>query len=106
MLLVDEGRVSLIDPVEKYLPEYKGMKLNPCEGRSGSNCAGVMPHRPINIEDLMTHTSGLVASVEGKTPPNTLAEQVVAGRNERTALRARHEVELQQPRHQYSWSHR
>lgn len=79
MQLVDEGRLSLIDPVEKYIPEYKGMKLNPCEGRSGSNCAGVMPHRPINIEDLMTHTSGLVASVEGKTPPATLAEQVVQG---------------------------
>jgi len=79
MQLVDEGRVSLIDPVEKYLPEYKGMKMNPCEGRSGSNCAGVMPHRPINLEDLMTHTSGLVASVEGKTPPKTLAEQVSQG---------------------------
>jgi len=79
MQLVDEGRVSLIDPVDKYLPEYKGMKMNPCEGRSGSNCAGVTPHRPINIEDLMTHTSGLVASAEGKTPPKTLAEQVSQG---------------------------
>src|SRR5260370_23744034 len=29
MVLVDEGRVSLIDPVEKYLPEFKGLKLNP-----------------------------------------------------------------------------
>jgi CubicO group peptidase (beta-lactamase class C family) len=79
MQLVDEGRVSLIDPVEKYLPEYKGMKMNPCGSRSGSNCAAVTPHRPINIEDLMTHTSGLVASVDGKTPPTTLAEQVTQG---------------------------
>ena len=31
MVLVDEGRVSLIDPVEKYLPEFKGLKVNPCE---------------------------------------------------------------------------
>src|SRR5205085_4179108 len=29
MVLVDEGRVSLIDPVEKYLPEFKGLRLNP-----------------------------------------------------------------------------
>jgi CubicO group peptidase (beta-lactamase class C family) len=79
MQLVDQGRINLIDPVEKFIPEYKGMKMNPCEGRSGSNCAGVMPHRPINIEDLMTHTSGLVASFDGKTPPTTLAEQVVQG---------------------------
>ena len=79
MQLVDEGRVSLIDPVEKYLPEYKGIKMNPCHGRSDSHCAGVAPHRPINLEDLMTHTSGLVATVEGKTPAKTLAEQVAQG---------------------------
>ena len=81
MQLVDEGRLALIDPVEKFIPEYKGMKMNPCDGRSGANCAGVTPHRPINIEDLMTHTSGLVASVDGKTAPQTLAEQVVQGAN-------------------------
>jgi len=75
MQLVDEGRVSLIDPVEKFLPEYKGLKMNPCDGRAGANCAGVAPQRPINIEDLMTHTSGLVASADGKT----LAEQVEQG---------------------------
>lgn len=79
MQLVDEGRVSLIDPVEKYIPEDKGIKMNPCDGRAGSNCAGVAPHRPINIEDLMTHTSGLAASVESKTPASTLAEQVAQG---------------------------
>ena len=33
MILVDEGRVSLIDPVEKYLPEFKGLKVNPCGTR-------------------------------------------------------------------------
>src|SRR5579883_1469087 len=33
MILVDEGRVSLIDPVEKYLPEFKGLKVNPCGAR-------------------------------------------------------------------------
>ena len=79
MQLVDEGRVSLIDPVDKYLPEYKGQKINPCGARSGANCQVVAPHRPINIEDLMTHTSGLVASPEGKPKPKTLAEQVLQG---------------------------
>src|ERR1035438_7326907 len=29
MILVDEGRLSLIDPAEKFLPEFKGLKLNP-----------------------------------------------------------------------------
>jgi CubicO group peptidase (beta-lactamase class C family) len=78
MILVDEGRLSLIDPVEKYLPEYRGLKLNPCGTRAGYNCENVAPSRPINIEDLMTHTSGLPASVDLKngSEPKSLAELV------------------------------
>lgn len=77
MILVDEGRVSLIDPVEKYLPEFKGLKLNPCGTLSGYNCANVTPSRPVNILDLMTHTSGLPGSAPAAdTPATTLAESV------------------------------
>ena len=79
MILVDEGRVSLIDPVEKYLPEFKGLKLNPCGTLAGYNCASVTPSRPVNILDLMTHTSGLPGSAPpAATPPTTLAESVAA----------------------------
>jgi CubicO group peptidase (beta-lactamase class C family) len=82
MILVDEGRLSLIDPVEKFLPEFKGLKLNPCGTRSGYNCELVTPSRPVNLIDLMTHTSGLADGSGGRgTPPNTLAERVaLAGR--------------------------
>jgi CubicO group peptidase (beta-lactamase class C family) len=78
MILVDEGRLSLIDPAEKYLPEFKGLKLNPCGTLAGYNCELVPPSRPINILDLMTHTSGLPGSVGRDSPPNTLAERVAA----------------------------
>jgi CubicO group peptidase (beta-lactamase class C family) len=79
MILVDEGRVSLIDPAEKYLPEFKGLKLNPCGTRAGYNCSLVTPSRPVNILDLMTHTSGLPGSAPAReAPPNTLAESVAA----------------------------
>ncbi|HWC97518.1 MAG TPA: serine hydrolase domain-containing protein [Candidatus Sulfopaludibacter sp.] len=79
MILVDEGRVSLIDPVEKYLPEFKGLKLNQCGTLAGYNCATVTPSRPVNILDLMTHTSGLPGSApERGTPATTLAEHVAA----------------------------
>jgi CubicO group peptidase (beta-lactamase class C family) len=79
MILVDEGGLSLIDPVEKFLPEFKGMKLNLCGTRAGYNCEPVTPSRPINILDLMTHTSGLPGSAPGGgAPPNTLAERVAA----------------------------
>jgi CubicO group peptidase (beta-lactamase class C family) len=79
MILVDEGRLSLIDPAERYLPEFKGLKLNPCGTRAGYNCELVTPSRPINILDLMTHTSGLPGGAPGRgTPPDTLAEHVAA----------------------------
>lgn len=51
MTLVDDGRISINDPVEKYLPEFKGQKLK----------SGDAPARPITIRDLMTHTSGVPA---------------------------------------------
>jgi CubicO group peptidase (beta-lactamase class C family) len=62
MLLVDEGWVSLIDPVEKYLPEYKNLTMSSCAIRSGYACQSIAPSRAVNLEDLMTHTSGLPAS--------------------------------------------
>lgn len=86
MILVDEGRLSLIDPAEKYLPEFKDLKLNPCGTRAGYNCALITPSRPVNILDLMTHTSGLPGGVPGReAPPNTLAENV-AGVSRATLL--------------------
>jgi CubicO group peptidase (beta-lactamase class C family) len=51
MTLVDDGRLSINDPVEKYLSEFKGQKLR----------SGAAPARPITIRDLMTHTSGVPA---------------------------------------------
>jgi CubicO group peptidase (beta-lactamase class C family) len=60
MILVDEGELSLIDPVDKYLPEFKGKK--------------------ITIRDLMTHTSGVPALPPKGFDKNshTLAEVVSA----------------------------
>jgi CubicO group peptidase (beta-lactamase class C family) len=78
MILVDEGRVSMIDPVERYLPEFKGLKVNPCGTLAGYNCEAIPASRPVNILDLMTHTSGLPGGVSPATPPNTLAERVAA----------------------------
>jgi CubicO group peptidase (beta-lactamase class C family) len=78
MILVDEGRLSLIDPAEKYLPEFKGLKVNPCGSLSGLTCDAVPAQRPINILDLMTHMSGLPGSVSGGGAPATLAERVAA----------------------------
>jgi CubicO group peptidase (beta-lactamase class C family) len=85
MTLVDDGRVALIDPVEKYLPEFKDVTLAR-EAASTTAAAGttvdtpLKPSRPITLLDLMTHTSGVVNTMprDFKRGEHTLAEQAEA----------------------------
>ncbi len=81
MILVDEGRLSLLDPIEQYLPEFKGIKMNPCaESPARQSCDPVNPSRPITVHDLMTHTSGLPGQgAHGSEPFKSLAERVSVG---------------------------
>jgi CubicO group peptidase (beta-lactamase class C family) len=57
MILQDEGKLSVEDPVEKHLPEFKGQML--IEEKEGERITLVKPPRPITIRDMLTHTSGL-----------------------------------------------
>lgn len=81
MILVDEGRLTLLDPVEDYLPEFKGIKVNPCgESQASQGCDPVNATRPITVLDLMTHTSGLPGQgTPGTEPFMSLAERVSVG---------------------------
>jgi len=82
MILVDEARLSLLDPVEKYLPEFKGLRLNPCgAGRSGVGCESIDPPRPFTVRDLMTHTAGLpgAGASAGSEPVRSLADRIRTG---------------------------
>jgi len=57
MQLVDDGKLSVDDPVEKYLPAFRGQMI--VAARSGAEVTLKRPTRPITIRDLLTHTSGL-----------------------------------------------
>jgi CubicO group peptidase (beta-lactamase class C family) len=57
MILVDDGKLAVEDPVEKYLPEFKGQML--VAGRAAEAVTLKKPSRPITVRDLLTHTSGL-----------------------------------------------
>ena len=48
MALVDQGKLTLDDPVEKYLPEFKDMKVK----------GGKSPIHQMNIRHLLSHTAG------------------------------------------------
>lgn len=57
MMLVDEGKVNLEDPVEKYLPEFKGQML--AVERDGEHILLRKPAHPITVHEILSHTSGL-----------------------------------------------
>ena len=57
MMLVDEGKVKLDDPVEKYLPEFKGQWLVAEQGKDRLVLA--KPKHPPTIRHILSHTSGL-----------------------------------------------
>ena len=56
-LLVDDGKLTFDDPVEKYLPEFHDPWV--IEGQSSGRRVLVKALRPIKLRDLLTHTSGL-----------------------------------------------
>jgi CubicO group peptidase (beta-lactamase class C family) len=73
MMLVEEGKVHLQDPVSKFIPEFKNLKV--AESKDGSSeVTLVAPAREVTIRDLLTHTSGLVSGGIGtqKAPKELL----------------------------------
>jgi CubicO group peptidase (beta-lactamase class C family) len=66
MMLVDEGKVSLNDPVEKYLPEFHGQMVKAPndskaqDGQAASSSQLLQPaSHPILVREILSHTSGL-----------------------------------------------
>jgi len=59
MMLVDDGKVSVDDPVEKYLPEFKGQMV--VAERDAEHVLLKKPRHPITIKNILSHTSGLPA---------------------------------------------
>jgi CubicO group peptidase (beta-lactamase class C family) len=57
MMLVDEGKVRLDDPVEKYLPEFKGQWLTVEQDKD--HLLLKKPKHPITVRNILSHTSGL-----------------------------------------------
>jgi CubicO group peptidase (beta-lactamase class C family) len=67
MILVDEGKVKLDDPVERYLPEFANVNII-AVGVDGTNVRLQRPHHPITVRNLLSHTSGIPFSSSIETP--------------------------------------
>jgi CubicO group peptidase (beta-lactamase class C family) len=62
MMLVEEGRLGLADPVSRYIPSFKKTTVfmaPPAGAVAGSPLSVVPAKREITIRDLLTHTSGI-----------------------------------------------
>jgi CubicO group peptidase (beta-lactamase class C family) len=68
LMLVEEGKLVLSDPVSKFIPEFKHPKVavwNLPGDPAGAGLRLVAAHREITIRDLLTHTAGLANGFEG-----------------------------------------
>ena len=78
MMMIEEGKLKPSDPVEKYIPEFRDIKVAVFDeaGRKQSKLKKaweyrlVDAHRPVTIHDLLTHTSGIAGLAPGKGEKN------------------------------------
>jgi len=85
MMLVEEGKLRLTDPVSRYIPEFRNMKvgvLQATTGRGGAAAATAAPafytvpaQREITIKDLLTHVSGLGSGPMGNSDIEKVARK-------------------------------
>jgi CubicO group peptidase (beta-lactamase class C family) len=80
---MEEGKVSLDDPITKFIPELKDMKVRKAGAAAPGRGATIDPaslepaSRLITIKDLATHTSGLNGAPRApQGTPNTLAARI------------------------------
>lgn len=60
MILFEEGRLLLDDPVSKYIPEFKDTTVAvPEKTKKGPGYKVVPAKRPVTVRDLLTHTAGI-----------------------------------------------
>ena len=69
MMLVEEGKVALDDPVSKFVPEFADVKV------LGAGGARVAADGPMTVEHLLTHTSGLTYGFFGDSEVDRLYNQ-------------------------------
>jgi CubicO group peptidase (beta-lactamase class C family) len=80
MMLYEEGKFLLKDPVSKYIPEYKNQQVLDKFNAADSTYTTVPAKRDITIHDLLTHTSGIgYAQIGSKEATAIYAKNGIVG---------------------------
>jgi CubicO group peptidase (beta-lactamase class C family) len=72
LMMVEENKLGLNDPVSRYIPEFRDLKVAVPRADAGSGAAfdTVPAQREVTIKDLLTHVSGLGS---GRSSDETIA---------------------------------
>src|SRR6201992_3638649 len=67
MMLLQDGKIKLDDPVSKFIPSFANVKVGvEKKGADGTPTLDLVPpNRPMTVKDLMTHTSGVTYGFYG-----------------------------------------
>ena len=68
LTLLDAGKLQLDDPVSKYLPLFTTMQVGVPDAAAPDGMHLVPAERPITVQDLMRHSSGMTYGFFGDTP--------------------------------------
>ncbi len=74
MMLFEEGKFTLDDPVEKFIPEFTNLQVFKEEGANGEIITEAPAHK-MTMRELMSHTGGLTYGPFSRSPVDTLYNQ-------------------------------
>jgi len=75
LMLLEEGKVRLADPVKRFIPEFEGSQVAVARSDSDDDAEIylVPAYRDVTVRDLLTHTSGLVSGGVGTREASRIA---------------------------------
>jgi CubicO group peptidase (beta-lactamase class C family) len=68
LMLYEQGKVLIDDPLSKYFPKFANMRVAARDANGELTADTVPANRQITIQDLLRHTSGLIYGGRGATP--------------------------------------
>ncbi|MCK9280063.1 MAG: beta-lactamase family protein [Melioribacteraceae bacterium] len=72
MILFEEGKFLLDDPIAKYLPEFKNVQVLDKFNAEDTTYTTVKPNKAVTIRHLLTHTSGIGYAQIGSPTSNAI----------------------------------